>query len=112
MDMEEQIINNMEKEDFFKLLKKNSILLSNVSIKKKEYNEDYFKFNILVSGLVEESKFTVFDIALFLFEDYFHTVTDVMSCFDENNLYNLKMEGEEIYHRDSFKNTLDNFLYI
>ena len=52
----------------------------------------------------------LFDICMYLFEDYFDKPTDVMNCFDENNTWNLKEEVSTAYHKKSVKSILDSFL--
>ena len=89
-----------------------NIDLEKVSIKKKAYNEDFYKFNILVSNLKDEEALPIFEVAMYLYRDYFDTMQEVLCCFDENNHWMLKEEAAQMYHMDGVKNTLDSFLFM
>lgn len=112
MDLDNQYLDEVMKTRFYDLIKRKDIDLTKVSIKKKAYNEDFYKFNILVSELKEAYNLPIFEIALYLYKDYFDTMTEVMCCFDENNTWMLREEAAQQYHLDSVKNTLDSFLFM
>jgi len=109
--LEESYIDSMHRSDFFKKIANAKIDITNVSIKKKEYNEDYHKFNILIDKLVAGDEISLFEIAIFLYQDFFDDMKDVLNCFDENNQWALQEEMNIRYHKGSLKNVLDNFLF-
>lgn len=104
-------IDEMEKQKFFSLVEIAKIDLKSVSLPKKELNDHFHKFNVLV-GRLNGRGFSVFDIAMYLFEDYFERIQDVLNCFDENNLWLLKEEASLKYHKGKLKTILDNFLFM
>ena len=109
--IEEEYVDSMHRKDFFHKISESGINIENVSIKKKEYNEDYHRFNILIDKLVQNSEITLFEIAIFLYQDYFDDMKNVLNCFDENNQWALQEESNIRYHKGSLKNVLDNFLF-
>lgn len=109
-NIEECYANYYDKERFFSLIREQRIDIEKASIKKKEYNDHYHKFNILLDQMKGDNQIKLFDVCLYLFQDYFDKPSDVMNCFDENNSWNLKEEVSEAYHVKSVKSILDSFL--
>lgn len=109
--IEEFYAGHFDKERFLEIVREEGIDIEKTSIKKKQYNEHYHKFNILLDRMKTDNQVRLFDVCLYLFEDYFHKPSDVMACFDENNQWVLKEEVSEAYHKKSVKSILDNFLF-
>lgn len=109
---ETSLFNNIEKKEFFKEVEKEGINIEKVCIKKKEYNEHFHKFNILVDRLREDEGKSLIDIAVYLYEDYFDKLQDVWACFDENNTWVIQEEIEIRQHKGSVKSILDHFLFL
>lgn len=110
-NIENFYVSHYDKIAFFKEIEEYGIDIEKTSIKRKEYNEHYFKFNILLDRMKTDNHIKLFDVCMYLFEDYFDNVKDVMACFDENNQWNLKEEASLSYHKKSVKSILDNFLF-
>ncbi len=110
-NIENFYVSHYDKIAFFKEVTDAGIDIEKASAKKKEYNEDYHKFNKLLDDLKSDNHIKLFDVCMYLFEDYFDNVKTVMSCFDENNQWNLKEEASLAYHKKSVKSILDNFLF-
>ncbi len=109
--VEEGYVETLQRKKFFTEVENNNIDITHVSVKKKEYNEHYHKFNILIDKLVDKGSITLFEIALYLYQDYFDDMKDVLNCFDENNQWALREESSIRYHKGSLKTILDNFLF-
>jgi hypothetical protein len=109
--IEEGYIDQMHRQNFFDKVIAAGIEIESVSIKKKEFNEHYHKFNILIDKLVCANEISLFEIAIFLYQDYFDDMKNVLNCFDENNQWALQEESNIRYHKGSLKNVLDNFLF-
>jgi hypothetical protein len=105
-------IDSIGRHIFYDSVKKQNIDLSKASAKKKEYNEHYHKFNVLAFKLKEEEDIRLFEIAKYLWEDYFDNIQEVLNCFDENNMWALREEAAVTYNKGSIKNILDSFLYL
>lgn len=109
---EDIYLEEFSKNEFFNIIKRHNIDMDRVSVKKKEYNDHYHKFNVIIYKLKEENDISLFDIAMYLYKDYFDDINDVMNCFDENNKWALKEEANLKYHKGSLKTILDNFLFF
>lgn len=111
-NIEENLFNNIEKKRFFDLIDNENIDISKVCVKKKEYNDHFHRFNILVNRLKEDENKSIIDIAVYLYEDYFTKLQDVWSCFDENNTWTLQEEIEIKKRKGNVKSILDHFLFL
>lgn len=110
-NIENFYVSHYNKIAFFKEVEAAEIDIEKTSIKQKQYNEHYFKFNILLDRLKSNNSIKLFDICMYLFEDYFDKVADVMACFDEYNQSLLKEEAAIAYHIPYGKSLLENFLF-
>lgn len=90
-------IEQLDKNNFFNLLKEHKIDLDKVP--KTDYKSDpsrhYKKFNILINNLVDNGKFTMSYISSILIEDYF-SVNELKLSLDAFNKYTLKDELKNI----------------
>lgn len=109
-ETEISILGSMRKKDFFDIIFRNEIDLSKVSEKKKDQNEDFHKFNILIKQLKKERKYTLIEVASFLHKDLFIEKT-VIECFNEENFYNLRCEFSKKYDTGMEFSILEDFLY-
>lgn len=106
---ETSMIDGLRKEDFFDIMYRHEVDFQKVAEKKKDQNEDFHKFNILVKKLVDEKKYTLMEIAIYLTEDLFKEKI-VTECFNEGNYYNLRCEFSKKYDTGMEFNTLEDFL--
>jgi hypothetical protein len=109
--IEEFYANHYDKERFLDIVREQGIDIEKTSVKKKQYNEHYHKFNILLDKMKSDNQIKLFDVCMYLYEDYFDKIPAVMACFDENNSWNLKEEVSASYHKKSVKSLLDSFLF-
>jgi len=72
-----------------------TILINELDIKKisgkKNGNDQFHKFNIIIKDLVLNGAFTFVEVACFIEETYFD-MRSVLKCFNEENLLILKQE--------------------
>jgi len=108
----DDVSHGIDRKHLIQSIKSKGIDIKNVSIRRKEYNEDYHKFNLLIDRMKEEQEVELWEVALYLFQDYFDSAADVLNCFDENNRWGLTEEMRVRYHKGSLKNSLGNFLYF
>lgn len=108
--LEHDYAEDIDKRSFFEMLKKENIDLDMVSDRKKDQNENFHKFNILINRLYYDGKLEVKNAAIFLYKDYFDTFDQVLCCFDEFNLYILKYEMANNHHKKINRNSLENFM--
>lgn len=106
-----EIFDHLQRKRFFKEIEDNKINLKLVTIKKKETNKHFHKFNVIIDRMVETGFITLHEIAIYLFKDYFDTAAEVLGCFDDNNKWALREEMNLMYHKPSMKNKLDNFMF-
>lgn len=109
--VEYEYADDIDRKEFFKMLEEKQIDLDMVSNRKKDQNEQFYKFNILVNELYYSGKMDMKTIAIFLFKDFFDDYNQVLRCFDEFNTYILKYDMAGNHHRKIEKNTLQNFMY-
>jgi hypothetical protein len=109
---ERNVFNNIEKRNFFSLVESRGVDIGRVCVKRKEYNEHYHKFNILVDYLKEKEGKSLIDMAIYLHEDYFDKLADVWACFDENNTWAMQEEAMLINRKECGKSILDNFMFL
>lgn len=109
-ESESHLIKSIRKKDFFELVFMNEIDMKRVSDKKKDQNEDFHKFNILVKQLITDKQYNLIEIATFLADDLFKEKI-VIECFNEENYYNLRCEFSKKYNTEMEFNILEDFLY-
>jgi hypothetical protein len=106
---EKTMINELRKKDFFDIVYRNEIDFKRVSDKKKDQNEDFHKFNIMIKKLKKEKKYTLIEVAIFLSIDLFKEKT-VIECFNEENYYTLRCELSKKYDTGMEFSILEDFL--
>ena len=107
---ESNMIEMLRKKDFFDIMYRNDIDFKRVSDKKKDQNEDFHKFNILIKKMKNEKKYTLTEVAIFLSIDLFKEKI-VVECFNEENFYNLRCELSKKYDTGMEFNILEDFLF-
>lgn len=108
---ETEIFEHFQRKRFFEEIEKAGIDLKSTSTKKNETNKHFHMFNVIIDKMVERGNITLYEIAIYLFKDYFDTAPEVLGCFDDNNRWALEEEMNIMYHRKSMKSILDNFLF-
>lgn len=97
-EMEEDVLQNISKEKFFKYLERYNIDLIKVSNKKKDFNDDFHRFNLIVKKLKNQERISMIECAKFLFIDMFDE-RKVLDCFNDGNKFELKCELKEMYSK-------------
>jgi hypothetical protein len=108
IEMEEDVIHNISKDKFFTILKKYNIDLVKVSNKKKAFNDDFHRFNLIIKKLKNDDRISMIECAKFLYIDYFKE-REVLDCFNEENRYELKREIYKMYESKLFKKYAKSF---
>jgi len=103
------LIDMLRKKDFFDIMYRNEVDFKRVSDKKKDQNEDFHKFNILIKKLKKEKKYSLLEVAIFLSIDLFKEKI-VIDCFNEENYYTLRCELSKKYNTGMEFNILEDFL--
>ena len=104
------MIDKLRKKDFFDIMYRNDIDFKRVSERKKDQNEDFHKFNILIKKLKQKKKYNFIEIASYLGKDLFKE-SKVILCFNEENFYDLRCEFSRIYDTGMEFNILEDFLH-
>jgi hypothetical protein len=110
-ELDYDVIKQMDKKAFFKLIEDNNIDLDEVVKKKKDRNVNFHRFNLLVREQCEKGHLNIVEIAVYLYTDYFKT-NDVLECFDEYNNYDLRCEISNKFGLTTRKSVLSKFLNI
>ena len=106
---ENEIFKQIGKRRFFSLVDECEIDFDKVVRKKKSCNEDFHKFNYIVKKLYQAKKISMIDIAIYMYTDLFK-VKDVLACFNEENMWNLRQELAQKHNIKMNKSILQHFL--
>jgi hypothetical protein len=90
-EAELDLIKTIQKDYFFKIVKREGIDLDGVTNKKKNNNTDFHKFNMVIKNLCNKKKLTITDCAIYLISDFFDSKR-ALECFDGENMYDLTHE--------------------
>ena len=103
------MVNEIGKNDFFKLMKENDVDFDEVVQKQKSSNEHFHKFNYVVRKSVKEGKFTLIDVFNYINSDVY-AYKDSLECFNEANKFYLRREMAEKYGIKIRKNIMSKFV--
>lgn len=101
-DSEDIRLHDIQKRNFYKELEKYGIDLTKISTKRRSFNEDFHRFNLVVKNMKFESRLTMVECAKYLMNDYFKE-SEVLLCFNEENRYELEKEVYSLYRNTALK---------
>jgi len=109
-DFEDECIHVMMKERFFNGISEMGIDLKEVPLEKKNSGSNFIKFNYFVEKFMDKENVGVFQMAVFLFEDFFDSYRDVMKCFDDDHRQMLEDEARVKTNRGVSSSALKDIL--
>lgn len=93
IDNDDEAFKVMMKEKFFKGISDMGIDLKEVPLEKKTCGDNFIRFNYFVEKFIDKENVGVFDMAVYLFEDYFDSYRDILKCFDDDHRQMLEIEA-------------------
>ena len=109
--MDDDVINRINHEKFFEILRKTDIDMDKLSSKRKKNDYvPFHKFNFILKDLHESKKISITDACVFLLTEMI-TLKDLMGCLNEENKYTLRVELAERNCISLKRSSLDSFMY-